>query len=257
MPSDLDSSAVPISTRGLGETVDSGTKGALKRAKSGSTLKKAFSAIELRTVLADIKRMIGEGKSDRMIAEELGLNAARYNELKRELFRQETADLYSKSTEDVYLEYKWQQNRCIEDLDRMIADIDGDSKQQNALVGAIKARSEIIDKIVKVGQEMGVLERAPEKKLVIHGHAVAQLPDAELRKLIANELQGLQSIVSRYGERDMAGNLITDAPQLPAPPAFNAQGKPGTSMGGAIKAEAGRKSRASVKRAKVIDVEPE
>lgn len=243
-----------ISTLGLGETVDPGTNGALKRPREGSKLSRSLSAIETRSLLAEIKKYLGQRVPDEEIAEKLCLTAGRYNDLKKELYRQEIASLQSLTTEDVFLEYKWQQGECIGALDKMITAIGSDTKQHNALVGAIKARSEIIDKVIKTGQDMGVIQKAPETRLVVHGHALTSLSDAQLRKLVVTDLQGLGSLVEKYGMRDMSGKLLTDGGEDEAGPSFTGPGRPGLAQAGAGKAAAARASRATVKRSKVIDV---
>lgn len=192
------------------------------------------------------------GHSDGEIAEGMSLSAAAYNELKRELFRQETAAIYAQSTEEVFLEYAWKQNQCVTDLDVMINGFKT-TKQYNALVGAVRAKSDIIDKIVKTGQDMGVLERAPERKMILHGVAVANLDNNGLRKLIAQELSGLSAVMSRFGDQNIMGEPITVTaepaavpsafPALPAGPSFTGQGKPPEARGGKGKAAGGVQTR--------------
>ena len=227
---------------------DSGTTGALKRPKQGSPLKKVYSAAEMRALLAELKLRLIAGDDDEDIRSLLDVSVARYNELKKELYRQEQAGLSSKTTEDVYLEYKWAQSKCITDLDAAILEIP--ENQPNAKVGAIKARSDIIDKILRTGQDMGIISKEPERKLVIHGHVVAQMSNAELRAAIAKETNQLAGAIARYGDVDMDGNPIGDKSN----PTFSSQEKSGMNISGPSKAAAGRASRVAVKRQKVIDV---
>lgn len=230
---------------------DSGTTGAIKRPAHNSALKKSYSAAETRSLLAELKLRLMEGDSDELIAELLGVSTARYNELKKELYRQENAEISGKSTEDVFLEYKMAQQKCLRDLDDAMKAIP--ENQPNALVGAIKAKSEIIDKILKTGQDIGIITKEPERKLVLHGHVVAQLDNKELRKLIAQETNQLADALSKYGDTDMDGNPISEK----TGPVFGDQGKTGMNMSGPVKAQAARASRQAVKRAKVIDVNPD
>jgi hypothetical protein len=230
---------------------DSGTTGAIKRAAQGTALKKNYSASELRALLYEMKLRLAEGTTDEEVMTLLGISTVgRYNELKRELYRQESADLVNKTTEDIFLEYKWAQEKCMRDLDDAMKGIP--ENQPNALVGAIKAKSDIIDKILKTGQDIGVINKEPEKKQIIHGHIIAQLSNQELRKLIAQETNSLADALSKYGDVDMDGNPILEESE----PTFSSQEKSGMSMAGPAKAAAGRASRQAVKRTKVIDVDP-
>lgn len=230
---------------------DSGVTGAIKRAAQGTQLKKNYSAAELRALLYEMKLRLQEGDTDEEVMTLLGISTVgRYNELKRELYRQESADLRNKTTEDVFLEYKWAQEKCMKDLDDAMKGIP--ENQPNALIGAIKAKSDIIDKILKTGQDIGVINKEPERKVVIQGHVIAQMDNNALRKLIAQETNLLAEAISKYGDVDMDGNPITDEPM----PTFSDQGKSGMKMAGPVKAAAGRASRVAVKRSKVIDVDP-
>lgn len=230
---------------------DSGTTGAIKRAAQGTQLKKTYSAAELRSLLYELKLRLMEGSTDEEVMTLLGISTvAKYNELKRELYRQESAELTNKTVEDVFLEYKWAQEKCMKDLDDAMRDIP--ENQPNALIGAIKAKSDIIDKILKTGQDIGVINKEPEKKVVIQGHVIAQLSNAELRQMIAQETNALAGALAKYGDVDMDGNSIDDT----LAPTFGPQEKSGMNMSGPAKADAARKSRQAVKRTKIIDVDP-
>lgn len=198
-----------------------------------------------------MKLRIYEGDTDEEIMTMLGISTVgRYNELKRELYRQEAAEVTNKTVEDIFLEYKWAQEKCMRDLDDAMKGIP--ENQPNALIGAIKAKSDIIDKVLKTGQEIGVINKEPERKVIIHGHVVAQMDNNSLRKLIAQETNLLADAISKYGDTDMEGNPITEE----SAPTFKEQGKSGLRMAGPAKASAARESRKAVKRAKVIDVDP-
>lgn len=229
---------------------DSGTTGAIKRPAQGSALKKHYTAAETRSLLYEMKLRLMEGDNDEEVMQLIGVTSvARYNELKRELYRQENAELQKKTTEDVYIEYMWNQQKCLKDLDDAIRGIP--ENQPNALIGAIRAKSEIHDKILKTGQDIGVIAKEPERKVVIHGHVIAQMDNVSLRKLIAQETNSLADAISKYGDVDMEGNPVNDSG-----PSFSSQEKSGQNTSGPAKASAARASRQAVKRTKVIDVDP-
>lgn len=222
----------------------------VKHATPGSPLKKHFSAAQVRALLTELKLRIQDGDSDDDIQEKLGVSVARYNELKRELYRQENHALLAKTAEDVYLEYSWAQQKVITDLKELMGEIP--ENQPNAKVGALKAISDIHDKILKVGQDIGVINKEPEKKLVIHGHAIAKMSNGDLRKLIAQETMALAGAIAKYGDTDMEGNPVAHDNG----PTFSEQMREGMQLAGPTKAAAARNSRQAVKRTKVIDVDP-
>jgi hypothetical protein len=230
------------------------TAPALKGAAKGTAASRRWTNRELRLRIAELKVHLASGLSDIEAAEKMELAAADYNVLKRELYAQERTDLVGKSTEEVYVDYVLRQERCIKDLDEL-RKVFQDSNQPNALVGAIRAKSEILDKIIARGQEFGIIEKVPDKKQVVGGFVVAQLDNATLRALITEQLKGLEQVVSRYGNTDMLGNpldtpakalqspqaaSIVESPPTIPPPQFTAAGKPATTQGGAKKAAGAR-----------------
>jgi len=228
----------------------------------GSKLRKEPAA-DIRSAMADIKLRLSLGHDDAQIAEDLQISTQRYNDLKRELLRQGKDSLYAQTTEDTYLDYKWKQERCVDDLDNVIDRlklnvINGSS---NAMITAIRAKSDIIDRVVKMGQDMGILEKAPERKLILQGVAVATMDNNTLRSHIAEEMTNFAKVVSRYGFQsmdgkpidvsDIGGNVQEAVARLLPSPQFNENMKPSSAMGGKQKSMAAKASRQAVRRSKV------
>jgi hypothetical protein len=229
---------------------------ALKRPVKGSNLTKRWGAEETRRRIAELQAHLGEGKDDLQIAEEMSLKTAEYNELKREMYTWETTDLNAKPMEEVYINYVLHQKQCIKDLDGMIREFRR-TNQYNAMVGAVRAKSDILDKIIAKGQEFSILEKAPEKKQVIAGLMVANLDNEQLRAFITRELVGIDSLTKRYGDVDILG---APAPLATLPPATSAlpasgntvvPGRPSRAAGGLSKAagpQAGTVARVKAKQ---------
>jgi hypothetical protein len=227
-------------------------------------------ADQLRKMIAELKSHLAMGTPDIDIADEMGLDTDQYRLLKREMYNRERADL-GKTTEEFYIDWRLRQEGVIAELDAMVnyytprkvkVEEGGDNTmlvdqfsgkrydgQPSAIVGALRAKSDILDKIVKVGQEFGILEKAPEKKVVIGGLAVANLSTEELRKTIVQAVVGLKQISARYGDTDVLGNALPSPPALKAPavidahavvrpaaPKFTDKGKPKEATGGRAKA---------------------
>lgn len=209
-------------------------------------------------MIAELKGLMGAGQTDYEAAESMNLDAKTYNSLKRQLYDEMKAELAGRPTEEVYADYVIQQQSCIRDLDDVIARF-GDSAQVNGVVGALRAKSDILERVISMGQSFGIIEKIPEKKQIVGGFLVAQLDNAALRALITEQLNSLQQIVGHYGNADLFGNPIDEPKSLPAaplapqgangqdtrhapmaPPTFNAQGKPAQSIGGTKKAAGAR-----------------
>lgn len=232
------------------------------------------NAAEMRKLIADLKSHLALGETDAEIAEWMELDADQLRILKREMYTREKLELNGKSTEEFYIDYRLRQEGVVAELDRMVEHynpatiavqgtdgkitqvdrLDGKPAyggQPSAIVGALKAKSDIIDRIVKVGQEFGILEKAPEKKLIVGGIAIANMSTEELRKTIVGAVVSLKQISARYGDTDVLGNPLPNTLALPAPapvaiqdaelvtptqPKFSDKGKPKEAVGGRAKA---------------------
>ncbi len=158
---------------------------------------------------AHIYNYMVQGKKDGWIKKQLDLDAEDFEACKRFMLEEKSEKIRSQPREHFFIEYEAEQRRNIRDLDGLIKNLDSNS-QYNALVGAIRLRSDITDKIVNRAQEFGLVKKeAAESKLTIGGVVVAQLDAAGLRKAIIDNTRELSGLMSKYGEKDFAA--------LPAP----------------------------------------
>lgn len=148
------------------------------------------------------------GESDEACAQHLGLDSADYEQLLGKFHDFEAAQIRGRSTEETYVLYVQEQRRCIHDLDEVLEMfMSGGSRQHSAAVGAIRARSEIVDKIITRGQEFGIIDRKPQT-VAVGGSIVHRMDDDQLRAAIEKELTGLHSVASRFGDVTEAQDFI-------------------------------------------------
>jgi len=104
-------------------------------------------------------------------------------ELKAAVLEGEGERLESQSDREVYGEYVTRQVSIRNTLVDIQREFQG-SEQKNsvALVNCLRAQSEIYDKILKVGQDMGFVRREPERQEVGVAARVGQLVDGELQE---------------------------------------------------------------------------
>lgn len=157
---------------------------------------------ELKKKTAMLMAAYAEGSSDEEAQALLGVSPAKFIKIKKALYDQEAERLASTPTEHVYAQYVMNQIRCVKDLDELYKACK-DQKNSNAGVGAIRARSDIFDKIIKTGQEFGILERKPEEKRIIAGVMVAQLSNDQLRQAITSSIGQLNEMVATFGDLDI------------------------------------------------------
>jgi len=152
--------------------------------------------------LASIWDLMVEGNDDKAIIEKMGVPAETYKLLRQRLLAEKAAELKAKPPEHVYVEYVVWQTQGINDLSKMIAEFKT-TKQYNALVGAVRVRAELYDKLIAKGQEFGVFRKTPERKEVVGGFVVADLTNEALRAMITKSLTDMDKLVKRYGDGDI------------------------------------------------------
>lgn len=159
-----------------------------------------FTKAELKEAVTTIYAKLTEGKEDKEILEEMGLSAEDFDGLKRQMFDMKADELRGKPVEHVYVEYMVNQIQNVKDLTTMVKDFKS-SKQYNAMVGAIRARADIYDKLIDRGQSLGVIKREPTVTKVIGGILVGELTNVQLKEMITKELGELNRLMRRYGDK--------------------------------------------------------
>lgn len=157
---------------------------------------------QVKEAIATIYGALCEGKADTDVIYDMGLSAEQYEQLKAAMFDAKADEVRAKPTEHVYIEYMINQINNINDLTSMI-EVFKTSKQFNAMVGAVRARSEIYDKLIARGQEFGIIHKKPDRKEIVAGVLIGDLTNKELKKLITAELGKLNGLMQRYGDADI------------------------------------------------------
>ena len=149
---------------------------------------------ELKETIVTLYGMLCDGKSEEEIRDEMGVTAEDLEALREAMLNAKGDELRRKPTEHVYVEYMIAQSKNIRDLDYMVKDFKA-TRQYNALVGAVRAKSEILDKIVNKGQEFGIIEKRAERREVVAGVLVANLSNKELQNSIMGEIKELNRLM--------------------------------------------------------------
>jgi len=143
-----------------------------------------------------------KGKNDDECRSELRMDSEDYDNLRKETLNWKAEEIRDKTVGEVYVEYMLNQIDCIRDLEKMCKKFDR-VKHYSALVSAVKARSDIHDKIIKMGQEFGILEKRPERKEIVAGVLVAKMDSDQLRNTILGELTNMEKMMEKFGGHDI------------------------------------------------------
>lgn len=197
-----------------------------------------------------------QGKTEEEILTDLGITADDLDTIQHAMLEKKADELRKKPTEHVYVEYMINQTQNIRTLDGMIGTF-RETKQYNALVGAVRARSEILDKIIDKGQEFNVIRKPEATSKVVAGIVVSNLSSAELKKMALKMVGELSSAMKAHGERpieeldvppthyalppasvtdeageDVPAEIVEPAPPRPAPASRTVKAATGKVHGG-------------------------
>jgi hypothetical protein len=193
-----------------------------------------FSKTDVQEAVATIYAKLSKGHSDKRIMRSMGLDADTYKALKAAMYDVKTDEVRDTPEEHLYVKYMLDQNVNIKDLTKMINKF---RKTGNpaAMVSAVRARSEILDKIIAKGQDFGLIKKTPDRKEIVAGLVVADLTNNELREGITGAIKQLDGLVKMYGskteflELDVpvglhhGPKLIEKKPSADGPPKKNAK----------------------------------
>lgn len=155
---------------------------------------------EIREGTAILKAHLLEGLLPEEVAEVEDWSEIDLDFFLRKLIETEVAVVKDRPIEEVYVDYVLRQTALVKDLEDVKKGF-GKSKQFSALVGAIKAQSEIHDKIIARGQEFELIHKAPTGMKFIGSVAVADLSATEVQDLMNKELGTLAALkASEFGD---------------------------------------------------------
>lgn len=152
--------------------------------------------IELAVSIYD---MYIEGKNDKEIIDDLDITPQEFSIAKKFLLESKGTEEQNLSSKERFASYLIAQQQNICDLNDLITNLNSKT-QYNALVGAIRLRADIQDKIIQTGQTLGIIDKEPEKKILIGGKSVSEIADKELKKGVVKAVAGLNKLMQRYGE---------------------------------------------------------
>jgi hypothetical protein len=162
-----------------------------------------LSSTEVQDAAQTLYSQMLEGSSESKVADDYGWDAETLTAIRRVMFEVQTTQLRKMSREDHFVEYRIHQHQNLKDLGDLISSLDS-NKQYNAIVGALRLRSDIHDKLVAKGQEFGIIKKEPERKEVVGGILVGDMDAGAVRGILMTKLSSLEKLMSDFGDADLA-----------------------------------------------------
>lgn len=147
--------------------------------------------------------MLSRGFTKDEIVSTLELETSQFEALLARIYS-DTEDQHSAKTPlRIFAEYVIKKNTLIRDLESLKDELRGKNKPADAkkkwynaqaFVMACRLQSEVIDQQIKIGQELGVIEKRPEGIFLIDGRDPREMQESELEETIVKELNQARDI---------------------------------------------------------------
>jgi len=144
-----------------------------------------------------------KGEDDSDIMDLLGIDAEEYAAVLSLMFGSKADEERRRTPEEHYVRYCLEQKKVVKSIDDLVENLN-EKTQYNAIVGALRLKSDIIDKMKTTSQEFGIVKKTADRKDVRVGvFSFEGMSTKEVRKHVANELGQLQGFVEKFGDGDI------------------------------------------------------
>jgi len=158
-------------------------------------------------------RELIKGDDEGDVADIMGWDESTAAKIKKVMLDAKVDEVKSLTPEQTFIQYMIDQKRNLHDLNQLINHLDA-RRNHNAVVGAIRLRSDITDKVLERGFDFGILQKKQNAPLgsgntfVLGGVDVRVLSAPQLQDAIKTQLNELSELVEGYGE----GKSILELP---------------------------------------------
>ncbi|KKN42113.1 hypothetical protein LCGC14_0716450 [marine sediment metagenome] len=142
------------------------------------------------------------GDSDEDIRDELSITRPKLQQVKKEATSREVQVLRDQKPEEMFVSYRRDQMRLVKRLED-IAKTSKEGNQPAPQVAAVRAISDLYDRVIKTGQDMGVVEKVPDRSQVAGAFIFSDMSDAGLRKFVAGIAGQAAMLQDRYGSQNI------------------------------------------------------
>jgi len=158
-----------------------------------------------RNLIARIQYYIGKNYTDDEICSILEIRPNFLKGYKKKILQRDKLAFDQLDKNAVYSDYLIKQHQLLRECDHLRVKFNNKG-QWTALVAAIKLKSDINDKIIKVGQELGLIERKIGEIKIEGEMSISAMSNEEVEKKIEVEAQRMISMTTQ--------NIIPIRPEL-------------------------------------------
>ncbi len=170
---------------------------------------------EKQTLLIRFTTQLGLGYNKEEIEDNLGLNPGDYEPLLSRFYEQAESGFKSKSNLRIFLDYTTRQAQLVRDLERLKIALEGKQwKNGQAYVGAVKVQSDILDRIIATGQDLGLIQKIAEKFIMVGGVDVRDMDMPKLMNSLEEEIISVRKLQGGRKRGRKNNNVIAFKPNV-------------------------------------------
>ena len=154
------------------------------------------TAADIRILRDMVRDCIVRGITVTQACEELAIGVDEFNKHAKFVIEDLIKFYHDNTAIQVYAHYVLEQRGCLREL-QLLIDNFKHSNQQTALVGAIKAKSEILTKVLDKGQDMGIIDRKAKRIEFIGSLDVRNMSEIEIARSIMTTIQEIDELVNK------------------------------------------------------------
>ena len=139
-----------------------------------------------------------DGQTEEEIIDDLGITVQHYGIAKKFLLLSKGDEEERLTPKERFARYLIDQERNVVDLNDLVSNLNSKT-QYSVIVGAIRMRAEIADRVIATGQTLGVISKEPERKVLLGGISITEMKDTDLRKGVLDAIGGLGKMIEKYG----------------------------------------------------------
>jgi hypothetical protein len=142
-----------------------------------------------------MRAFLAEGLSREEIKERLDVKDKVYDEIEMRLLESEGAKFTSMGTAQRYYHYMLRNEQFIRELDQFTRLHMEDDPRKSGVVGAIKAKAQLTENLMKMGQDLGIISKRAKEIRVLGEINLVTLPNDEIQKLYEERMSWFQSVM--------------------------------------------------------------
>jgi hypothetical protein len=162
----------------------------------------------LKQAMVYMRAFLAEGLSREEIKSRLGVDDKMYDEIEILLLEMEGAKFTSMGTAHRYYIYMLRQEQFIRELDQFTRIHMEDDPRKSGVVGAIKAKAQLVENMMKMGQELGIISKRAKEIRVLGEINLVALPNEEIQQLYEERMAFFQNVMQGTPELPPAYNSI-------------------------------------------------